>query len=724
VIPKRLSAAAFLALALFSSVALAADSLWSVGGPEGGSTSVLATDPQHPTTIYVATGNGGIWKTTDGAAHWKPAYSGLPTFGGHFLPINAIAVDPTVSSRAYAASNKGLFKTDDGGSSWTEIGPNVLQGKFLNAIAIDPSTSSTVFVGTSSGVYMTTDAGVNWKASNTGLQDGQGQVPAVFSLAIEPGASAGIVAGTNDGTFGSIDGGASWKKFGGTALDGLDVTKVQFGPALSTATQTAVDEASRAGFTSLDETVFAASPETGAYQLQPPYHPSNKFDWATSEWVFDEVEDDCDSPCVREIEALLLPPAPLDVPASVRLASSVGFEILVGTSGRGIYHSLDGGATFTAINDGLPSLGVSEIAGYPGSLTRYAAIDAGVAKTTDDAHWSAANKGLFASEVYAVAASKSSPSTVYAATDLSIFKSIDAGVSWQNLTSIGVDQQIFPALAVDPTNASIVYTATDEKGVLKTTNGGSSWSASNAGLPTTAIDCFAIVPSSPQTVYAGTDSGIFRSSDGGAHWAVVDSNTPTVRSLAIDPVDVQTMFAGTDNGIFRSTDGGAHWTDVSGSNSFLQTQIHGLAIDPAAHTHVYLATRNGVWKSTDGGTSWTEIDAGIPSTFGQPDSPGIVIEPGSKIDVAVVGTQVGPGNGVYRSTDGGATWTALDTGLTIGDVDALAVSSGSTPILYAGTVGGGVFRSPAAAPPPPPGKRRIIPAHPVAPREVKGRSGD
>jgi hypothetical protein len=96
----------------------------------------------------------------------------------------------------------------------------------------------------------------------------------------------------------------------------------------------------------------------------------------------------------------------------------------------------------------------------------------------------------------------------------------------------------------------------------------------------------------------------------------------------------------------------------------------------------------------------------------------VAIEPGSKIDIGSIGVQVGDGNGVYRSTDGGTTWKPLE-GLTNGDVAALAVSSGSSPILYAGTVGGGVFRSPAAEPPPPPGKRKIIPARPAPPKKVK-----
>ena len=680
--------------------------------------TVLAADPQNPRTIYAGTLDGGIWKTTDGAAHWSPASDGLKRVSGGFVAIDSIVVDPVVSTRVYALPFIGLYKSDDGGRNWATIGAGVLDGLEVLAVAIDPKASSTIYAGTSRGVYVSRDAGVTWTPSNSGLvAAGAGGAskagvqlnpPSVSAVAVSPQDSASVMVGTQGaGTFASGDGGATWTKCGGNSVDDLDAGKFDLIPGLAPG-------------------VYEFTPEAGLYDLVPG--PGLRLEeWLLGHWekLEGDARDICfDSPCEEDAEILLLPPAPLSTESFHPFASGPAFEIIVATSGRGVYHSLDGGGTFTPINDGLPSLAVASIIGDSATLTRWAGSGvAGVARTTDDAHWTIANTGLFAAEVYALAAANSSPATVYAATESQVLKSANAGVSWQNLPAIGFDQQVWPALAVDPTNSSIVYAATDEKGVIKSTDGGASWHATNSGIPTTAIEAFAIVPSSPQTVYAGTDGGIFKSADGGAHWTLANPDTPmpTVRSLAIDPASVQTLFAGTDRGVFRSTDGGAHWSGVSGANPFLAiAQVHGIGVDPTAHTHVYLATSRGFWKSDDGGTTWTESDAGLPSTAGQPNVPAVAIEPGSpsKIDVASMGFVTGEGDGVYRSSDGGTTWTALDAGLAHGGVDALAVSSGSSPILYAGTVGGGVFRSPAAEPPPPPGKRRVIPVHPAPPARV------
>jgi len=693
---------------------LAADPLWSRGGPGGASVTVLDADPQHPGTLFAGTFDGGIWKTTDGAAHWNPAYAGLPTVSGSFAAINAIAVDPALSSRVYAATNIGLFKSDNGGTSWTESGADVLEGKFLNAIGIDPASSSTVFAGTSSGVYLSTDAGVNWKSSNTGLVDGQGQTPSVESIAIDPREVSVVIAGTQDGVFGSSDGGKSWTKVGGTALDGVDVTTLIFDP--------------------IDPTkVLALSPEVGLYHLVPPSTGSAALSVIGREGVNDtsifkeifekikDVGDGCVSPCENSAEILFLPPKSPST-ASLDSATATGSEILVAT-GRGVFHSLDGGASFTPINDGLPSLAISTISGDANGI-RYAGSGlAGVAKTTDDAHWAAANSGLFASEVDAVATAKSSPSIVYAATGSSVFKSSDAGVSWQELTSLGVDQQVWPVLAVDPANPSVVYSATDEKGVIKTTNGGRSWAAADTGLTTTAIGALAIDPTSHATIFAGTDEGLYRSVDGATHWTLLDADLSSVRVLAFDPVSHQTMYAGTSgDGVYRSGDGGTSWTRISGSNGFVDRgEVTGIGVDPSSQTTVYVTDIYGIFKTSDGGASWTNLGANLPSTAALTPAHAIAIQDGSpsKIYVAWDGNIRGPGDGVYQSTDGGTTWSPLADGLENAGVQALALGGGATPILYAGTLGGGVFRSPPAAATPPPGTRRVIPVHPAQPKRVK-----
>jgi len=136
---------------------------------------------------------------------------------------------------------------------------------------------------------------------------------------------------------------------------------------------------------------------------------------------------------------------------------------------------------------------------------------------------------------------------------------------------------------------------------------------------------------------------------------------------------------------------------------------------------VYVTDIYGIFKTSDGGESWINLSANLPSTAALTPAHAIAIQAGSpsKIYVAWDGNIRGPGDGVYQSADGGTTWTPLADGLENSGVEALAVAGGATPILYAGTLGGGVFRSPAAGPPPPPGTRKVIPVHPEPPKRVK-----
>src|SRR5947207_15098403 len=143
------------------------------------------------------------------------------------------------------------------------------------------------------------------------------------------------------------------------------------------------------------------------------------------------------------------------------------------------------------------------------------------------------------------------------------------------------------------------------------------------GGPVTAL---AIDPRSPGTVYAATDAGLYKSADEGAGWGAVKPGPPCcISTLLIHPQNPSTLYAVTqvtgpsvDRRVLKSADGGTNWSPV---NSGLPVDAEGrygvtsLAIDPRNQTTLYAANAlmgGGVFKTTDGGENWNAVNSGLP----------------------------------------------------------------------------------------------------------------
>ncbi len=100
-------------------------------------------------------------------------------------------------------------------------------------------------------------------------------------------------------------------------------------------------------------------------------------------------------------------------------------------------------------------------------------------------------------------------------------------------------------------------------------------------------------PTDNQDMLAGTDEGIYRSIDGGAHWYQMANtmSTKAVKALAMDPQDPMVIYAGTTEGIYKSSDGGVTWVNIS--NNLPDTNITSISIDPTDHRIIYVGTANG-----------------------------------------------------------------------------------------------------------------------------------
>ncbi len=218
-----------------------------------------------------------------------------------------------------------------------------------------------------------------------------------------------------------------------------------------------------------------------------------------------------------------------------------------------------------------------------------------------------------------------------------------------------------------------------------------------AGAFTGRVSAIACSKTNPSLYYCtGADGGVWKTTDAGASWAPLTDHevTTAMGALALDPVDQSIVYAGTGEanfanhsrpgqGLLRSTDGGATWS-LLGQETFAGRCISRIVINPGAHQTLYAGVTRaggfpapaaakghplangprGVFKSTDSGTTWTQLGGG---TTGLPrlDCTDVVMDP---VDPSTLYAAIGfifgdASNGIYKSTNAGATWTKLGGGL-------------------------------------------------------------
>jgi photosystem II stability/assembly factor-like uncharacterized protein len=713
-------------------------------GPDSGEVVDIAIDPSGTTdlTIYIATNDGGIWKTTDGGKSWTPKTEFMPS-----LSMGAVALDPDNASIVYAGTGNlfdgggggsgsvpggfskiaDIYKSIDGGETWSTVPPSASPvGTFfsgqgasgINRIVVLPSGGA-VLVATDHGLFRSTDGGLTFAEVGLGAAAVKGLFISDLSRDTVSPTTTVYASATGVGVFKSVDGGAT---FGiNLFLTGAGVPKpgtpnsiaggfgrvtftqstVEPTPANSGKTMYASVQGSPAGYKGL----FKSSDGGGTWTQLPTGAGS------ANEKALEQGDQ------AGYDRTVGVDP---QVPSRVYIAF------------QEMYVSTDGGTSFTKFSrvsplhdQTLPSqihwdhhaLVFSPRPHWGAAPTRlYVGNDGGIATNPDGQipHWKNLNgdpagnfiatnlfngidigRGSAANNVFTYGGSQD--------TGLSGHRPTDTGTDWH------LDEDGDGALVVvDPKNPNNVYGSTNGF-YVKSIDGGNNWTFPPVATttlpacppPNAAFSCaqpLAVDPNTSTVVYAASGSQLFQSTDGGTTFKRLPNlvTAANIVCVATTAQDSNRLWVGLSDGSVQFTTNAlsgitSTWNAPPNSPG-PAVQVGGIAIDPSKKDQVVVVYSGGgaqkrVLLTSNSGTSlWQDITGSIDSHL---ILNSVAIDSTTATPTIVVAS-IG---GVLVTTDLGAHWNILGSGLPSVDCTSLAMEhrTGQPSLLRVGTYGRSVF---------------------------------
>ncbi len=517
----------------------------------GGFTDLVA-DPTNGSTLYAAGSprNDGVYevdKSTDGGANWIAVSAGFPPV----FPISSfgriqIAISASSPATLYAAVTKdgtgsllGLFKTEDAGATWTHVGAAGFdcggQCFYDLVISVDPSDPQIVYLG---GVrlFLSTDGGVSFSNIGDLIHGDQ------HAFAFDPANPSTIFAGNDGGIFRSSDRGQSWVSLN------TNLAITQFYPGISVSPNTAPDIL---GGTQDNGTVeYTGDPVWSRVLFSDGGFTAINFQTPTTAWAetYWQVNTGFSGPRRRDSggdfvlkvkgitlsdPALFIPPLAMD---------PVNPQVLYFGTFR-LYRTTDNGESWSQISPDLSQISAIAVAAS-NPQTIYVGNWLGTVAVTADggASWTSVNVGGGYS-VTDIAADATDPQRAYVTLSgftlnqgRHVFRTLDRGVSWQDISSNLVDIPVSAILRLP--GSGELYIGTD-LGIFHSTDDGTTWEPSTTGLPNVAV-LDLVYQGATQTIVAATHGrGVFvHAVQGGVLRGDVSLDG------GVSPVDAQGILAG------------------------------------------------------------------------------------------------------------------------------------------------------------------------------------
>jgi photosystem II stability/assembly factor-like uncharacterized protein len=610
-----------LGLALLAAAPLQAGvNRWTSIGPDGGSVTALAFS-SNGRTAWAATKEGGVLRSADNGRTWTAASRGLS------WEAYDLAASPAAPGRVYATTSSGVFRSDDAGLHWTAANTG-LPAAVL--VATEPTNPAAVWAAGSGrqALYRSTNLGARWRFAGQGLKG------VVQDLAVHPKTAGVVFAATDRGLFRSADSGGHWSPSG---LRGLEVSRVVFDRVQPRHLYAITVEE---GTQNNDIGTVFVSDDGGASWKKGSEQPSahNGFELVTdpahagTAWlsvalgsfsVFKTTDGGQHWQGVLEADRF----GPLALAANpLRSGTLLAGNLQWGNYSSGkpaLFRTDDGGTSWSPSGIGIAAETVGKVLpdpSKPGALYVQGVCCALWKRTGAGQPFTSISTGFDHLGFVDLILDPKTPSTLYLASFPDVYKSVDAGAAWQQISSPSIS-----SIAIDPAHPSTLYGAlTLEDAIYRSDDGGFSW---NALSVSPELDADQVMVTGTALYAYGYEkrppyrNGLLRSRDGGTTWTTLLELTlddARVQAVAEDPRDPQRLWTAfgepagvpTTGGIYRSTDGGAHWSlaRVPGNRP-----VFALAVDPRNSNRVWAASTGAVFLSENGGATWVSFSEGLPA---------------------------------------------------------------------------------------------------------------
>jgi Sortilin, neurotensin receptor 3,/Secretion system C-terminal sorting domain len=609
--------------------------------------------------------------------------------------LTAVAIHPSNANVIYVGSpGGGLWKSTNAGTTWAPLTDNNATWMSVFAITIDPIDQNTVYVGTSTGLLLkSTNAGASFTPT------GFGPSGTIRKVLINPANTNIVFACATNGIFRSVNAGTSWTQVHTGSKEDIEFKPNDVNIMYATGndvyrsvdngvTWTVVGAAQ--GITNSGRTLVAVTAAD----------PNYVYIVQASGSLFGRMYQSTDA-------GLGFTTTVVGSPSSG--TNYFGYE----TNGTGT----SGQATYDMALDVSPT-NANEV--YIAGIICWKSVNGGVSFTAITA-WSLPNGiGYNHADVHGLFWIGG---TLYSISDGGLFKSIDAGDNWTDM-SAGLGIRQFYRIANSPTNANVITGGAQDNGtaarqasgnwvdwlgadgmeglvsptnhlnlwgtsqngaIYRSVNGGNSYS--NLSQPSSGqwVTPLWIHPTNETILYGGW-TGVYKSTNSGTTWTNISGATitSTLADLAVAPSNPNFIYASNGANLYVTTDDGATWATRTAPST-----INDITVDPTNPSKIWIAcnsTSNRVMVSTDAGATFTNISSNLPS---------IVARTVVTDDNTPRGIYVGMNIGVYYQQEGASSWTNYSDNLPLVAINELEIQKASGKIRVA-TYGRGVWESPLA----------------------------